>query len=161
MSKLNKKHLLFLIPIGILEIVMLVLECLPNGVEMHFDVPAYVGATGHYSEYYPYFSGIPYNYANFYPIYIGILTIAVIILWFINLFVDKRGVDIAIFVMTILKFIFGAVELFFSRTAINWATFAISLVLAIYCVAKAIVNKEFAKKKPTLDADEEKQELQE
>lgn len=161
MRKYNKKHLAFLLPIGILEIVMLILECLPYGVEIHFDVPAYIGATGHYSEFYPYFSGIPYNYANFYPIYIGILTIAVIILWFVNLFVDKRGVDIAIFVMTILKFIFGAVELIYSQTAINWAMFALSFVLAIYCIAKAIVNKEFAKKKPTLDADEEKQELEE
>lgn len=34
MKQINKKHLLFLIPIGILEIVMLVLECLPNGVEI-------------------------------------------------------------------------------------------------------------------------------
>lgn len=71
MRKYNKKHLFFLIPIGILEIVMLILECLPYGVEIHFNVPAYIGATGHYSEFYPYFSGIPYNYANFYPIYIS------------------------------------------------------------------------------------------
>lgn len=51
MRKYNKKHLFFLIPIGILEIVMLILECLPYGVEIHFDVPAYIGATGHYSEF--------------------------------------------------------------------------------------------------------------
>jgi len=159
MKQINKKHLLFLIPIGILEIVMLVLECLPNGVEMHFDVPAYIGATGHYSEFYPYFSGIPYNYANFYPIYIGILTIAVIILWIANLFVDKRGIDVAIFVMTILKFIFSAVELIFSQTAINWAMFALSFILAIYCIAKAVINKEFARtKKPQNPVEENETE---
>ena len=147
MKQINKKHLFSLIPIGILEIVMLVLECLPNGVEMHFDVPAYVGATGHYSEYYPYFSDMPFGYGNFCPVFIGILTIAAIILWIVNLFVDKRGIDVAIFVMTILKFIFGAVELIFSQTAINWAMFALSFALAIYCIAKAVINKEFARTK--------------
>lgn len=90
---------------------------------------------------------MPYNYANFYPIYIGILTIAVIILWFVNLFVDQRGIDIAIFVMTIIKFIFGAVELIYSQTAINWAMFALSFVLVIYCIAKAAINKEFVRTK--------------
>ncbi len=147
MKQINKKHLLFLIPIGILEIVMLVLECLPNGVEIHFDVPAYIGATGHYSEFYPYFSGIPYGYGNFCPVFIGILTIAVIFLWIINIFVDKRGIDVAIFVMTVLKFVLDAVELIFSQTAINWAMFALSFVLAIYCIAKAVINKEFSKTK--------------
>lgn len=155
MKQINKKHLLFLIPIGILEIIMLVLECLPNGVEMHFDVPAYVGATGHYSEFYPYFSDMPFGYGNFYPVFIGILTIAVIILWIINLFVDKRGIDVAIFVMTILKFVFGAVELIFSQTAINWAVFALSFVLALYCIAKAVVNKEFARTKKQQEPVEE------
>ena len=155
MKQINKKHLLFLIPIGILEIVMLVLECLPNGVEMHFDVPAYVGATCHYSEFYPYFSDMPFGYGNFCPVFIGILTIAVIILWFVNLFVDKIGIDVAIFVMTILKFIFGAVELIFSQTAINWAMFALSFVLAIYCIAKAVVNKEFARTKKPQESLEE------
>lgn len=157
MRKYNKKHLAFLLPIGILEIVMLILECLPYGIKMVF-APS---PTERKELFFPYFSDMPYGYGNVFPIYVGILTIAIILLWLINLFADKRGIDVTIFVMTIVKFIFSAAELFFSRTAINWATFAISLVLAIYCVAKAIVNKEFAKKKPTLDADEEKQELQE
>lgn len=161
MKQINKKHLFFLLPIGILEIVMLVLECLPNGIEMHFDSPAYIGAGEHCIDFYPYFSSMPFGYGNFYPVFIGILTIAIIILWIINLFVDKKGVDIAIFVMTILKFIFGAVELIYSQTAINWAMFALSFVLVIYCIAKAAINKEFVKKKATLDADEEKQELEE
>lgn len=146
-----------MIPIGILEIVMLILECLPYGIKMVF-APS---PTERKELFFPYFSDMPYGYGNVFPIYVGILTIAIILLWLINLFADKRGIDVTIFVMAIVKFIFSAAELFFSRTAINWATFAISLVLAIYCVAKAIVNKEFAKKKPTLDSDEEKQELQE
>lgn len=157
MRKYNKKHLAFLLPIGILEIVMLILECLPYGIKMVF-APS---PTERKELFFPYFSDMPYGYGNVFPIYIGILTIAVIILWFVNLFVDKRGIDIAIFVMTILKFIFGAVELIYSQTAINWAMFALSFVLAIYCIAKAIVNKEFAKKKPTIDADKEKKELEE
>lgn len=146
--KFNKKHLFFLIPIGILEIVMLVLECLPRGVEMQFVFPD--AATGDFItnlQYYPYFSDMPYGYGNVFPVYIGILTLAIMILWIANLFADKKGINVAIFVMTIVKFIFSAVELIFSRTAINWATFAISLVLAIYCVAKAIVNKEFSRSK--------------
>lgn len=92
---------------------------------------------------------MPFGYGNFCPVIIGILTIAVIILWIVNLFLDKRGIDVAILVMTILKFVFSAVELIFSQTAINWAMFALSFVLAIYCIAKAAINKEFAKiKKP-------------
>lgn len=148
MKQINKKHLLFLIPIGISEIVMLVLECLPNGVAMVFKFPD--SASGNFIskiEYYPNFSDMPYGYGNFCPVFIGILTIAVIFLWIINIFVDKRGIDVAIFVMTILKFIFGAVELIFSQTAINWAMFALSFVLAIYCIAKAVINKEFSKTK--------------
>lgn len=157
MRNVNKKHLFFLIPIGILEIVMLVLECLPSGVEMQFVFPD--AATGNFItnlQYYPYFSDMPYGYGNVFPVYIGILTIAIMILWIANLFADKKGINVAIFVMTIVKFIFSAVELIFSRTAINWSTFAISLVLAIYCVAKAIVNKEFSRSKAkNEDADEE------
>ncbi len=160
MKQINKKHLLFLIPIGILEIVMLVLECLPNGVAMVFTFPD--SASGNFIskvEYYPYFSDMPYGYGNFCPVFIGILTIAVIILWIVNLFVDKRGIDNAIFVMTILKFIFGAVELIFSQTAINWAMFALSFVLAIYCIAKAVINKEFARaKKPQEPLEETENE---
>ncbi len=150
MKQINKKHLFFLIPIGIFAIVMLVLECLPDGVQMRFAYPDSIsGNIINVYEYYPYFSDMPFGYGNFCPVIIGILTIAVIILWIVNLFLDKRGIDVAILVMTILKFVFSAVELIFSQTAINWAMFALSFVLAIYCIAKAAINKEFAKiKKP-------------
>ena len=61
--------------------------------------------------------------------------------------------------MTILKFIFGAVELIFSQTAINWAMFALSFALAIYCIAKAVINKEFSKtKKPQEPLEETENE---
>lgn len=57
--------------------------------------------------------------------------------------------------MTVLKFVLGAVELIFSQTAINWAMFALSFVLAIYCIAKAVINKEFSKTKTPQEPLEE------
>ena len=151
MRKYNKKHLAFLLPIGILEILMLILECLPYGIKMVF-APS---PTERKELFFPYFSDMPYGYGNVFPIYVGILTIAIILLWLINLFADKRGIDVTIFVMTIVKFIFSAAELFFSRTAINWAMFALSFVLAIYCIAKAAINKEFVRTKKRQATDNE------
>ena len=148
MKKFNKKHLLFLIPVGILEIILLVLECLPNGIEMRFKWPIdgspAIFAAG--TEYYSYFSSMPYGYGNFAPIFIGIFTIAIIILWLVNLFLDKRGINIAIFTLTMTKFVLTCVEFIFSKTWVNWTVFAIATVCAIYEIVKVIVNKEFSKK---------------
>ncbi len=160
MKQTNKKHLFFLIPIGIFAIVMLVLECLPDGVQMRFAYPDSIsGNIINVYKYYPYFSDMPFGYGNVFPVIIGILTIAIIILWIVNLFIDKRGIGIAIFTMTILKFVFSTVELIFSQTAINWALFALSFILAIYCIAKTVINKEFAKiKKPQEPLEETENE---
>ncbi len=134
MKKFNVKHLYWMIPTLVIAIVMLVLECLPNGVEMVFKWPIDIdaGIFGSRTDYYPYFSGMPYNYANFAPIFIGIFTIAAIILCVVNMFVDKMGIDIAVLVLNALKLICSSVEFTFSRTAINWAVFALSLILTIY-----------------------------
>lgn len=147
MKRLNKKHLLFLIPVGILEIILLVLECLPNGVEMVFKWPD--GDTGKFimqTKFYSYFSAMPYGYGNVAPILIGLLTIAIILLWFVNLFVLKRGLNVAIFTLTMIKFVLACVEFVFSKTWVNWTVFAIATVCAIYEIVKTIVNKEFSKK---------------
>lgn len=148
MKKFNKKHLLFLIPVGILEIILLVLECLPNGIEMEFKWPIDGNSTifASRTEYYSYFSDMPFGYGNFAPIFIGILTISIIILWLVNLFLDKRGINIAIFTLTMIKLILTCVEFIFSQTWVNWTVFAIATVCAIYEIAKVIVNKEFSKK---------------
>lgn len=147
MKRLNKKHLLFLIPVGILEIILLVLECLPNGVEMRFKWPD--GDTGNFitqTKFYSYFSAMPYGYGNVAPMIIGILTIAIILLWFVNLFVLKRGLNVAIFTLTMIKFVLACVEFVFSKTWVNWTVFAIATMCAIYEIVKTIVNKEFSKK---------------
>lgn len=147
MKRLNKKHLLFLIPVGILEIILLVLECLPNGVEMVFKWPD--GDTGKFitqTKFYSYFSAMPYGYGNVAPILIGLLTIAIILLWFVNLFVLKRGLNVAIFTLTMIKFVLACVEFVFSKTWVNWTVFAIATVCASYEIVKTIVNKEFSKK---------------
>lgn len=134
MKKFNKKHLYWMIPTLVIAIVMLVLECLPNGVEMVFKWPIDIdaGIFGSTTEYYPYFSGMPYGYGNIAPVFIGIFTLAVIILCIVNIFIDKIGIDIAIVVLNALKLICSSVEFIFSRTAINWAVFAISIVFTIY-----------------------------
>ena len=121
-----------MIPTFVIAIVLLVLECLPNGVKMEFKWPIDGKTFASETKYYPYFSDMPYGYGNFAPIFIGIFTIAVIILCITNIFIDKKGIDIAIVVLNVLKLIGSAVELFFSRTAINWAVFALSIVFTIY-----------------------------
>ncbi len=148
MKKFNKKHLLFLIPVGILEIILLVLECLPNGIEMKFKWPIDENSTifASKTEYFSYFSAMPYGYGNVAPIFIGILTIAIILLWLVNLFVLKRGLNVAIFTLTMIKFVLACVEFIFSKTWVNWTVFAIATVCAIYVIVKTIVNKEFSKK---------------
>lgn len=147
MKKFNVKHLYWIIPSLIIAIVLLVLECLPNGVEMKFKWPIDENSTVFASEtkYYPYFSDMPYGYGNFVPVYIGILTIAVIILCITNIFVDKKGIDIAIVVLNALKLIGSAVELFFSRTAINWAIFALSIVFTVYSSVELAFRIKFEK----------------
>ena len=147
MKKFNKKHLLFLIPVGIIEIILLVLECLPSGVEMTFKWPSETsGIMESRTEFYSYFSALPYGYGNVLPMFIGILTIAIVLLWFVNLFIDKRGINVTIFVLTMAKLILACGEFFFSRTWVNWTVFAIAIVCAIYEIVKAILNKEFSKK---------------
>ena len=89
---------------------------------------------------------MPYGYGNVAPIFIGILTIAIIFLWFVNLFVLKRGLNVAIFTLTMIKFVLACVEFIFSKTWVNWTVFAIATVCAIYEIVKTIVNKEFSKK---------------
>lgn len=149
MKRINKKNLLFLIPVGILEIVLLVLECLPGGVEIKFTFPNDSGVFTTISKFYRYFSAMPYGYGNVLPVYIGILTISIIILWLVNLFFLKRGINVAIFVLTMMKFVLSCVEFAFSRTWVNWTVFAISTLCAIYEIAKTIANKEFSKKYDT------------
>ena len=132
MKKFNVKHLYWIIPSLVIAIVLLVLECLPNGVEMEFKWPIDGNTFASETKCYPYFSDMPYGYGNFAPIFIGIFTIAVIILCITNIFVDKKGIDIAIVVLNTLKLIGSVVELFLSRTAINWAVFALSIVFTVY-----------------------------
>jgi len=134
MKKFNKKHLYWMIPSLALAIVLLALECLPSGVAMEFKWPIDQNAQVFASktEYYPYFSDMPYGYGNCAPVFIGIFTIAVIILCIINIFVDKTGINIAILVLNVLKLVLSGVEFIFSRTAINWAVFAIALAFTIY-----------------------------
>lgn len=134
MKKFNKKHLYWMIPSLVLAIVLLALECLPSGVAMRFKWPIDQNAQVFASktEYYPYFSDMPYAYGNCAPVFIGIFTIAVIILCITNIFVDKTGIDIAILVLNVLKLVLSGVEFIFSRTAINWSVFAIALAFTIY-----------------------------
>lgn len=134
MKKFNKKHLYWMIPSLVLAIVLLALECLPSGVAMKFkwliDQNAQVFASK--TEYYPYFSDMPYGYGNCAPVFIGIFTIAVIILCITNIFVDKIGIDITILVLNVLKLVLSGVEFLFSRTAINWTIFALTIVFTVY-----------------------------
>ena len=67
MKKFNVKHLYWMIPTLVIAIDMLVLECLPNGVEMVFKWPIDIdaGIFGSRTDYYPYFSGMPYNLRQF------------------------------------------------------------------------------------------------
>ena len=89
---------------------------------------------------------MPYGYGNVAPIFIGILTIAIILLWLVNLFVLKRGLNIAIFTLTMIEFVLACVEFIFSQPWVNWTVFAIATVCAIYLIVKTIINKEFSKK---------------
>ncbi len=132
MKKFNVKHLYWMIPTLVIAIVLLVLECLPNGVEMKFMWPTDGDTFASKTDYYPYFNDMPFGYGNFAPIFIGIFTIAVIILCITNIFVYKKGIDIAIVVLNALKLIGSAVEFIFSRTAINRAVFALSIVFTVY-----------------------------
>lgn len=129
-----------MIPSIVFAIVLLVLECLPNGIEMKFVWPVDENSEVFASklEYYPYFSDMPFGYGNFVPILIGIFTISAIILCIVNAFLDKKALDIAIVVLNLLKFALSAIEFIFSRTAINWAVFAIALVFSIYSVIELI-----------------------
>lgn len=134
MKKFNKKHLYWMIPSLVLAVVLLALECLPSGVAMKFKWPIDQNAQVFASktEYYPYFSDMPYGYGNCAPVFIGIFTIAVIILCIINIFVDKTGIDVTILVLNVLKLVLGGVEFLFSRTAINWTIFALTIVFTVY-----------------------------
>lgn len=142
MKKFNTKHLFWMIPSIVFAIVLLVLECLPNGIEMKFVWPVDENSEVFASklEYYPYFSDMPFGYGNFVPILIGIFTISAIILCIVNVFVDKMGIDIAIVVLNVLKLILSGVEFIFSRTAINWAVFAIAIVFTIYSSVELVLR---------------------
>ena len=136
---MNKKIVAF-----ILVVLSLALMFVPHGVKMTFA--AGPEAADKVIEYFSYFSAMPYGYGNVAPIFIGILTIAIILLWFVNLFVLKRGLNVAIFTLTMIKFVLACVEFVFSKTWVNWTVFAIATVCAIYEIVKTIVNKEFSKK---------------
>lgn len=162
MKKFNKKHLYWMIPTLIIAVVLLVLESLPNGVALRFKWPIDENSNVFASktEYYPYFSDMPYGYGNFVPIFIGIFTIAVIILCITNMFVDKKGIDIAIVVLNALKLIGSAIEFIFSRTAINWTIFALTIVFTVYSSVELAfrIKSEKSTSSPTdtpIDAQEE------
>ena len=141
MKKNNKRNLFWLIPSLVIAIVMLILECMPNGVEMVFSwSDETTGIMIRKSQFYTYFSDMLYDYGNFAPILIGVLTIATILLCLIDIFVDKKGLTISIAVLNVLKLILSAIELVFSRTAINWAIFAISIVFATYGITSLIIR---------------------
>ena len=151
-----------MIPSLVLAIVLLALECLPSGVAMEFKWPIDENSNVFASktEYYPYFSGMPYGYGNCAPVFIGIFTIAVIILCITNMFVDKKGIDIAIVVLNALKLIGSAVEFIFSRTAINWTIFALAIVFTVYSSVELAfrIKSEKSTSSPTdtpIDAQEE------
>ena len=162
MKKFNKKHLYWMIPSLVLAIVLLALECLPSGVAMEFKWPIDENSNVFASktEYYPYFSGMPYGYGNCAPVFIGIFTIAVIILCIINIFVDKTGIDITILVLNVLKLVLSGVEFLFSRTTINWTIFALAIVFTVYSSVELAfrIKSEKSTSSPTdtpIDAQEE------
>lgn len=149
MKNINKKHLFWMILSLVFAIVLLVLECLPNGVEMVFGFPdADTDNIVYKYEYYPYFSGMPYGYGNIAPMFICIFTLATIILCIVNIFVDKKGIDVTIVVLSALRIIFSGFEFIFSKTPINWTVFSLSIAFTICDIAMLILNKKTQKSAP-------------
>lgn len=105
-----KRYLSWLIILTLAAV--LVLACLPEGVEMHFmappeeDVPYYVSFA-------PYFSLLPYGYGNFGPLITAVLAAIAFVLSVIRLFCGSRKILSVVFILSIIAAVVSVTPMIF------------------------------------------------
>lgn len=117
----TKKMLLAALPLA-----ALILELLPNGVEMHFLSPE--GEPWRYT--YSYFDMTPFGYANVGPFITAVLTCVLLVLAVIRIFKPSKGLNIAIMAVSGIAAAASIMPIMYETDCITVIGIAITAILA-------------------------------
>ncbi len=110
--------------------VMLILECMPRAIVMHF----FAGPGETSDTYVPYYDLLPTGYATFFPMFMMTYTVILMIIYIINLFLPN------VKVFKILSWIFLSLllfsgfmhEAFYQNSATVYSHIIFALILLLY-----------------------------